>query len=81
MFVQLGCLVFLLTFVWQSTDLKLQANDVSPIFSWSRRRWYLPMPLSGIIMSLVTTINLVALLRRRAAPPTNPTATEAEKAN
>ncbi len=64
-FILLGCLVFQATFVWQASELMLQANDVSPIFSWSRRWWYLPMPLAGTIMTLVTINDLSALLRRR----------------
>ncbi len=58
-----GCLVFLVTFIWQATDLMLQANDVSPIFSWSRRWWYLPMPLSGLLMTLFSTHRLATRLR------------------
>ena len=62
-FTQLGCLIFFAFLVWQSTDLMLQANDVSPIFSWSRRWWYLPMPIAGTIMALVTIGSLASQLR------------------
>lgn len=58
-----GCLVFLVTFIWQATDLMLQANDVSPIFSWSRRWWYLPMPLSALLMTLFSLHRLVMRLQ------------------
>ena len=62
-FTQLGCLIFFAFLVWQSSDLMLQANDVSPIFSWSRRWWYLPMPVAGTIMAVVTINNLALQLR------------------
>ncbi len=58
-----GCLVFLTTFIWQATDLMLQANDVSPIFSWSRRWWYLPLPVSAVLMTLFSLHQLYARLR------------------
>ncbi|MEO5732472.1 MAG: TRAP transporter small permease [Rubrivivax sp.] len=63
MFTAIGCLVFLVTFIWQATDLMLQANDVSPIFSWSRRWWYLPLPISGLLMTLFSLHRLFARLR------------------
>lgn len=63
LFTAAGCLVFLMTFIWQATDLMLQANDVSPIFSWSRRWWYLPMPLSGLLMTLFSLHRLVLRLQ------------------
>lgn len=69
LFTAAGCLVFLVTFIWQATDLMLQANDVSPIFSWSRRWWYLPMPLSALLMTLFSLHRLV--LRLQGGPPTS----------
>lgn len=67
-----GCLVFLLVFVWYSSDLMVQANDVSPIFSWSRRWWYLPMPVAGAVMSLVTLKDLFTQLRQPTRSPDAP---------
>lgn len=72
MFTAAGCLVFLLTFIWQATDLMLQANDVSPIFSWSRRWWYLPLPISGLLMTLFSLHRLSARLRGGLQPSTVP---------
>ncbi len=69
LFTAAGCLVFLVTFIWQATDLMLQANDVSPIFSWSRRWWYLPMPVSALLMTLFSLQRLV--LRLQGGPTTS----------
>ncbi len=74
MFTAAGCLVFLVTFIWQATDLMLQANDVSPIFSWSRRWWYLPLPISGLLMTLFSLHRLWTRLSGGPALSTQPEA-------
>jgi TRAP-type C4-dicarboxylate transport system permease small subunit len=56
-------LVFLVAFTYQAWELMLQASDQSPIFAWSRRFWYAPMPIAGAIMCAVTLGDLVIRLR------------------
>jgi TRAP-type transport system small permease protein len=68
--IQLGCLLFVAVFTWQSSRLFLRADDVAPYFSWPRRLWYGAMPFSGALMVLFSLRRLHAMLtaRRRTAP-------------
>jgi TRAP-type C4-dicarboxylate transport system permease small subunit len=56
-------LIFLIAFTYQAWELTLQASDQSPIFSWSRRFWYAPMPIAGAIMCAITVADLFVRLR------------------
>jgi len=54
---------FWFAFTYQAWELTLQASDQSPIFSWSRRFWYAPMPIAGAIMCAITVADILVRLR------------------